>query len=971
MKTRQGVLAAALLTVLLVPATAGAGGGPVYFDVPVAQLELTSGVLPDLPAGTYTWQEFQDHPPVVRLDGPGEAHLVGAMDFWDFGRQLRENVRIAIEHPADGDVTGKLVFPSCGKPDDQVNLAFRIPAKAATAEARSAFFEARARRYEELARSGIPGAAWFRHQAAVARAGGVLPEEVPQPPGIVPQNVPSDDLHRTFDMFTGNRALAENLQLDRPLLPRQPGEETVPVSILEGITVEEIDWAPMNAGKKPALDPLSAFIPADQHALFFPTFKAMLDVMDEADAFGTPVLAWLEPRSEDARTKDRYQKQLCLPVSTLARLLGGQVVSSVAFTGSDPFLRMGSDVAVLFAPKNATLLASHVRNNQEAAKKAGATAISGTAAGLAWSGVCTPDRSICSILAVRDDLVVVTNSTAQLERIARTAAGTDPALAKAPEYTYFRDRYPLSDKHESALLVVPDMALRRWAGPKWRIADSRRTRAAALLSELHVRHADDLVAGKTDGPLPAPRGFEGLGALTFTPTGIRSQTYGTLEFMIPVIELPLAKVTEDEAQAYNWFRNGYQQNWRRYFDPIALRLYVSDEKVALDGTILPLIAGSDYKEFVALTGSTMLEPGDADPHEETLVRFVMALNPDSDPVREVGNLAVSFAPGLQGNLLSWLGRYVSIYADQDDFWYQLAAAEKPERFLEANVDRLPLAVLVDVSSAMKVTAFLASVRAFVEQTAPGMTLWEPLTWKGQSYVKVSPTAAAREDDMPERLALYYAVTGKSLLITLNEDLLKRALERQAARSLGKDTGMRVPKLAGSQVGLQAAGELLGLLEPVIRKEIGQQMQKASFANLPILNEWRRLYPDRDPVDVHEIVFRTRLLCPGAGKYSWDGKALTMKSSAYGHPGAPKDGPELLRPPMSELTFGNFGLTFEAHDGLRVRTELSRRDRAVGGITRAVGKRICAAAPCFLCTFIPLGAFLVRRLTSEAGDLFGL
>ncbi len=971
MKSGLWVVVAVSVLAGVTPVRAGEGKGPFYFDVPVSAVQLTSGALPEAPPGTCDWQTFQRNPPVVRLNGAGEAHLVGPLDYWDFGRQLRQTSRVVLESPAAGDVNGTFVFPTCLKPGEVVTVGFRIPGKAATAEARTAFFQARADWYDGLARQGIPGAAWFRHQAMLARSGGKLPDGVAMPAQAMVPSAPGDELSRTFDLFTGNRALAENLQLDRPLLPSQPAEEKVDLSTLTGITVDEIDWKPMIEGKKPALDALASFIPADQHALFFPSFQAMLDVMDEADAFGTPILAWMEPRSEDARTKERYQKQLCLPVSTLARMLGGQVVASVAFTGSDPFLRMGSDVAVLFSPKNPEILAGHIRNNQEAARRQGADTVSGTAAGIEWSGVCTPDRSICSFLLVRSDLVVVTNSKAQLERIARTAAGTDPALAAAPEYSFFRDRYPLADPQESALLVVPDLALRRWAGPRWRIADSRRTRAAALLSELHVRYARELVEGKTEGALAAPRGFEGLGALSFSPTGIRSERYGTLEFMIPVVEMPLPKVTEAEAQAYTWFRDGYQQNWRRYFDPIALRLYVSDEEVALDGTVLPLIAGTEYRELVQLTSGQSLQPGDADPHEETLVRFVMSLNPESEPVREVGSMAVSFAPGLQGNLLSWLGRYVSIYADQDDYWVQLAATDNPEKFAKENLDRLPVAILVDVSSAMKVTAFLASVRAFVEQVAPGMTLWEPLTYKGQAYVKVSPTAAAREEDLPERLALYYAVTGKSLLITLSEDLLKRALKRQAARAEGKDTGRYVPGLAGRQVGLQAAGEVVGLLEPVIRREAGQQMQRASFANLPILNEWKRVFPERNPVEVHEAVFRTRLVCPGGGSYEWDAAAHTMHSTAYGHNGMPKEGPELLRPPVSELTFGNFGLSFEEHDGLRVRTELNRRDRAPGGFTRALGKRICAAAPCFLCTLLPFGAFVVRHAWSEAEDLFAL
>ena len=80
---------------------------------------------------------------------------------------------------------------------------------------------------------------------------------------------------------------------------------------------------------KPQLDPLAAYVPFDQHALLFPTFSAMSEMIDEADAAGTPVLQMLEPRSEDANSRGRYQKQLCLELSEISRLLGPQAAKHV------------------------------------------------------------------------------------------------------------------------------------------------------------------------------------------------------------------------------------------------------------------------------------------------------------------------------------------------------------------------------------------------------------------------------------------------------------------------------------------------------------------------------------------------------------------------------------------------------------------------------------------------------------------
>ena len=99
------------------------------------------------------------------------------------------------------------------------------------------------------------------------------------------------------------------------------------------------------------------------------------------------------------------------------------------------------------------------------------------------------------------------------------------------------------------------------------------------------------------------------------------------------------------------------------------------------------------------------------------------------------------------------------------------------------------------------------------------------------------------------------------------------------------------------------------------------MQTQAWNNLPILNEWKRLYPDRDPVELHERVWKIRLLCPGGGRYVWNDKYQTMESTVYGHPGQPKAGPP-APPVLSTFNAADFGLTLE-NDGLRGRVELQR------------------------------------------------
>ena len=50
---------------------------------------------------------------------------------------------------------------------------------------------------------------------------------------------------------------------------------------------------------------------------------------DETKQHDTPVLRLAQPRSEDEGVVERYQRQLGLPLSTLARLLGPTLVRAL------------------------------------------------------------------------------------------------------------------------------------------------------------------------------------------------------------------------------------------------------------------------------------------------------------------------------------------------------------------------------------------------------------------------------------------------------------------------------------------------------------------------------------------------------------------------------------------------------------------------------------------------------------------
>jgi hypothetical protein len=70
--------------------------------------------------------------------------------------------------------------------------------------------------------------------------------------------------------------------------------------------------------------------------------------------------------------------------------------------------------------------------------------------------------------------------------------------------------------------------------------------------------------------------------------------HGRGEFMTPCCEIPLKKANGAEADEYNAFLEDYNQYWRMYFDPIALRLQITPQRYRLETIVLPLIDNSIY-----------------------------------------------------------------------------------------------------------------------------------------------------------------------------------------------------------------------------------------------------------------------------------------------------------------------------------------------------------------------------------------
>jgi hypothetical protein len=924
-----------------------------YFRVRVQEIKFSDAEVPNYQAAQpdrRARQRVLGISPDVQLDEPGEAYLERG-DLWSsvFDWTRNENLtslHLTVRTPERRDVSGRLVLP---KPDGSglIALKFRLPADKADATAARFFQFAKIEHYERRLNANGPGAAWYRQQIDSAKKtlGNLSQDDASRMRQVSPERWErgANGLDRTYELFSGGQAISENLQLDRELLfPRGNADgKPVPLDSIAGITVKEIDWKPHLKDAKPTLDPLASVIPADQHVVFFPTFAAALKVADESKLQGAAILRRTELDSQDTHLVERYERQLGLSLSTLGRMLGPKLVSSIAITGGDPYFATGTDVAVLFESKQPTLLANLfvAKVRVESADVKDAKPLEGTLDGLKYVGLRSPDRRVCSYIAEINNAVVVTNSLAQLQRLAAVKAGKATALATLPEYAFFRQRYQLGEASESALLFISDATIRRWCGPRWRIASSRRIRDAAVLTQMQAASLDFLVTGKglKLGSLTSDWPTSQQADLQLTTDGVTSPSLGRLDFLTPISELTFDSVTIAERDAYQRWRDNYQNNWNAAFDPIALRVGSDEKQLTADLSIMPLIVRSDYREMLQVAAGAKLSPESGDPHD-TIAHFVLAINRESESIQQLNQMLAGFLAGNRPaalgadkafDPLGWLGQSFAVYADRDPYWEELLKLSPEERGRKLQRDgfRLPVGVRLEVRDPFKLALFLTALRGFIQQASPGLTKWENPTHRDQQYVKISPARprAVGTDEL-DNAALYYAIVGDGLLFSPNEGVIQRAIDRQLDRNERKNAGERADGLTSGWLGDSVALKLDHVLPQfflwyVELAEPQVAAQTNSWSNLPILNEWKRRYPDRDPVEVHRRYWNTELVCPGGGKYVWNEQWRTMESTIFGHPGEPKL-PAKLDASLLPFSKASFGITIEL-DGLRSRLELLR------------------------------------------------
>jgi hypothetical protein len=779
------------------------------------------------------------------------------------GAKRRDSL-IAVELAEDKKFTAQLDIPiGKGYDLDVSSFKFSFDPKNYKPAAKEEVERIKKTHYHLLTKYGYVGSPWFNEMAGEIEFGR---------PVLNVNNVRTD-----FSLYTGGRAISDNLALDRELrLMKNDVDAKVDISSLDGIKTKEIDWKDLMPKEEVVIDALAMLVPEDQHVLICPSLEDMNKIVSLIEKEGSPLAQSFTVRNPFRTLPSRYKKQLGLNFpAAFARLVP---VKSVAVTGFDPFFPTGTDVAVLLETDKPEMLFKMLDEM-----------------------IKTPDKNI----AIVGKVIVIANSKRQLARIHEVHTGKIKSLGSLDEYKFFRHRYPVAEKR-TGFVFLSDACIRRWGGPQMRIAASRRTKSIAALNYLTARSISKEKVMK----LNTDQQFL-LGDVLSNEGVIESKKMGSLHFMTPTIDMQMDKVTQTEADAYKRWKRGYESGWK-VFDPIGFSFQIDDDTKEFDLTVMPLTVNNEYEYFIKIVGKSVLSKGARILEDKDVMTMSVAIDKNGEMLGQMNTSLSAMIPGIKVQPLSWLGSSITFFAEKDARW-KLLEDSKFEDFILSS----PIGLRVEHTSQIKLASFLLAMRGTAAAVAPGA-----LKWEAREYGDVIYSAVSSEEDLgiDAELKIYYVITKNMLIITLREDVIKREIDRVNLKVEPKLALSPLQKNADHFYLKSTSGMLTALSSPDGRS-LADMRRRQSYRAIPILNEWKRRFENVKPVMIHFTKFGEDIFCPGGKGYVWNKEEMTMESVVYGHPAKPRKVEEdgALMDVFGEL---ETAMKFE-HDGLRLKLKLTR------------------------------------------------
>jgi hypothetical protein len=740
------------------------------------------------------------------------------------------------------------------------------------------------------------------------------------------------EYQRLYELTTGAAALTESLQLERMLGQRRTeGPRDIDLAKVPGIDIAEHDWKKMMGDKTPDPEPLAKLVPYDNYYLHFERFGKFVELGDFLEQWGTTASRAYEVQSTDHRLKKRYERQLCIKTSLLGRTLGPLAIKGLAFTGSDPYFREGTDVAVIFHVVNADLFKAGVEPYlREARAEFGDRLREGREQydGVSIETYVTPRREVSLHRATFDEFVVYANSGTGIRRILDARAGRIKPLADSLDFRYMRTIFKLSDGGEDGFLFLSDPFIRQVVGPATKIKEKRRlegltgltmaTNAALWHAWQTGRPPATLDAALATAALtPADLATPDQPAVTWDATKqlAAGDRYNTLHFATPLVEIPIDRISREEEQDYNRFRLEYLGLWRQYFDPVGMRFRIRNGEVSVETFILPLVRSTQYAELRRTTGGGTVPIDTSPPTAKTVAQLLMHLSPEqrTEIEKDAGSV-----DGRRTPALGWLGDWCVFRFDDSPMYAKLAAlsegngSEMRNHIDEAieTVFQMPITLGVQIRYPLVFAAVLTALRTSVLNVLPDAVTWEPMEpeYKGAKIVRIRATeqgantirnlGGARDEARKDPFlpAIYYALVDGVWYASLQEQPIKDMIDRAEAGK--KQPGGAAADSRQVNSALYVSPAAATAAKDFARGYLATEIHQRALANAPIWYAFQKagLLAGKEGEAARQAVLYRYLgyvpVSADGAAYVYDPRTDEMANTRHGSPRRPTPKPAL-------------------------------------------------------------------------------
>lgn len=710
-----------------------------------------------------------------------------------------------------------------------------------------------------------------------------------------------------YAMTTGALAIQESLQLEE-MTGREavPMESTVPVNSLEGPNIKSHPFDEMIQGRDFKMFPVARLIPYDNYYCHFTSISKEIAARDLIKQWGTSLLRAMSVSARDADLPSRYQDQLCIDISTLTRLFGELVIGEIAITGGDPFLREGSDVAIIIQVKNRMVFNGMMKSYADKALKANPDAkrTESSYNGISIQSIATPDRSINSHSAYIDDYKVYTNSMDTLKLIIDTHSQKRKSMADNVDFKYMRTIFHGTAETEDGFIYMSDSFIRKLLSARWKIEAQRRIICqnhlrmignAATMYRTEMRKqasvstlVDEEYLSKKITQCPDN------GTYCLNESGRAFCTvHNCLQYCTPISGVAIDKAADVEAKDYREFVERYNNYWSRYFDPIGIRFKLGNQ-IEIETCILPLIENSIYNQLREIVGGEPVELNTQLITDGTIISLGGKFNLDGDMTRQIQMMQQQMFPTMPG-ISSAFGDNLSINLYDSDVLFTFSESgmnmfsgwmglEEQIIFgLIASSINLPVYAVLDLKDEALAETFIQEMLKVLQRkfSAEGR--------RGFAEFGIEPYSAGEYkgheiDTLACRLfvikfRLYYAIASNRLIVSTKRYVLEKALDAIDTKQASDMANLQ----------LKVRPRAFDKLRPIIKVGWQERMRDACLKNIG---------PVRVLVECHDATEKTlnavskkvegvTMRCPSGGKYRYDNTRDIVYCSVHGNRNHPK------------------------------------------------------------------------------------